>query len=119
MNNDNLDHPSLFTAIEHIWKYSLEIIQDIFKLFLLEVRLAGKSLATIIIMVILAALLLISSWFSLLGALISWLLTLHMSLVLSLVLVAGVNLIIAIAIGIYIIKISSNLKFKETRKQIS
>lgn len=115
---DELENNSLLTSIEHIWKYSFSIFQDIFKLFALEIKLAGKSLAVIFILVVIAALLLISSWFSLLGVVISWLLTLHISLILSLLLVSAINLIIAIGIGIYIFRISNNLHFNETRKQL-
>lgn len=118
MANDNLEHSSLLTSIEHIWKYSFDIVKDIFSLFTLEIKLAGKSLATILILVILAALLVLSSWFSLLGALITWLMTFHISLIVSLFLMSAVNLIIAIAIVFYIVKISGNLHFKETRKQL-
>ena len=102
----------------NIWKYSLDILKEIFNLFILEVKLAGRSLAMIVIMVIIAALLLLSSWFCLLGALVSWLLTLHISLVLSLSLASAINFMIAILIGIYIAKISTHLRFKETRRQL-
>lgn len=116
--NDNLEHPTFLTLIEHIWKYSLAIIKDILTLFTLEVKLAGKSLATIFILVVLAALLLITSWFSLLGALVSWLLTFNLSLMMALFLVSAINLVFAFGIGVYIIKISRFLQFKNTRKQI-
>jgi|LakMenEpi03Aug12_release.lakeMendotaPanAssembly.Ray.scaffolds.fasta_scaffold735956_2 hypothetical protein len=117
MNNDKLN-TSFITSIENIWKYSLDILKEIFNLFILEVKLAGRSLAMIVIMVIIAALLLLSSWFCLLGALVSWLLTLHISLVLSLSLASAINFMIAILIGIYIAKISTHLRFKETRRQL-
>ena len=118
MKDDNLEQPSLLTSVEHIWKYSLDILKDIFKLFTLEVKLAGKSLATILILIVLAALLLLSSWFSLLGATVVWLMTFHISLVASLVLMSAINLTIAIGIAFYIAKISNNLQFKETRRQL-
>jgi hypothetical protein len=114
--NQGREHRNLITTIEHIWQNSLDIIKDIVTLFLLEVKLAGKSIVTILILVVVAALLLLACWFSFLGALVALLVT-EISLIWSLLLVSAVNLIIAIAIGFYIVKISGNLQFKETRKQ--
>ncbi|MBA2654737.1 MAG: phage holin family protein [Gammaproteobacteria bacterium] len=118
MNDNNFEHTRLLTSVEHIWKYSLGVVRDIFKLFALEVQLAGRSLAIIIILAIVATLLLLSSWFSLLGALLTWIMTFHLSLIVGLLILSAINLIIAIAIGLYIVRISNNLHFKETRKQL-
>jgi uncharacterized membrane protein YqjE len=118
MDPNKLEQEGLITTIEHIWSYSWGIIRDILRLFTLEVKLAGKSLATILMLIVIGALLLVSFWLSILGAIIAALVSFHLNAVLSLLLLSAINLIAAIAIGIYIVKISSNLRFKETRKQL-
>lgn len=117
MSSRHFAHENLLTSIEHIWKESLYLVKDIIKLFSLEVRLAGKSLAMIIILAISVILLLFSSWLSFLGVIIIWLQH-HISLILSLLLVSALNLFIAIIVIYYITKLSSNLQFHETRKQL-
>jgi uncharacterized membrane protein YqjE len=118
MDQNKLEQEGLITNIEHIWSYSWGIISNILRLFTLEVKLAGKSLATILMLIVIGALLLVSFWLSILGAIIAALVSFHLNAVLSLLLLSAINLIAAIAIGIYIVKISSNLQFKETRKQL-
>jgi uncharacterized membrane protein YqjE len=118
MQNDNLGHANPSIPLKNIWQYSIGIIKDIFKLFSLEVKLAGKSLAILLILIALIALLLISAWLSLLGAVIVWLMHFHINLSLSLLLMSAFNFILALAIVYSIIKISTNLQFKETRKQL-
>ncbi len=118
MENENLEPTSTIQSLEHIWKYSLGIIKDIFKLFILEVKLAGRSLATILILVVIASLLLLSSWFCLLGALTIWIMSFNLSLVASLFIMSAINLLIVIAIVFSILQLSNNLHFRETRKQL-
>lgn len=117
--NDRLDNPGILNSAENIWKNSIGIVKDIFSLFALEVKLAGRSIAIILVLVVLTSLLLLSSWFSLLGALITWLTSIHFSLMTSLLIVSAINLLIAIATGFYIVRVSNNLQFKETRKQLT
>lgn len=119
MTDEKLGNSSLFSVIENIWKNSLGVVSDIFKLFKLEVKLAGRTLAIILMLITLASLLLVSCWFALLGALVTWLTTIHLTLIQSLLVVAAVNLFIAVLLAFYITRISSNLQFNETRKQLS
>lgn len=118
MTDEKLENSSMLSAIENICKNSLGIIQDIFNLFALEVKLAGRSLAIILVLLVLTSLLLLATWFSLLGAFATWL-TFHFSLIQSLLIVSAINLIVAILLGIYIARISKKVSFKETRKQLS
>jgi hypothetical protein len=119
MTDEELENSSFLSAIENIWKNSLGVVSDIFQLFKLEVKLAGRSLAIILMLIVIASLLLLSSWFSLLGAFATWLTTLHFTLIQSLLIVAAINLTVAILVAFYIARISSNLQFNETRKQLS
>ncbi len=119
MTHEKLENSSLLSAIENIWKNSLGVVNDIFKLFKLEVKLAGRSLAIILMLIAIASLLLISSWFALLGAFATWLTVVHFTLIQALLIVAAINFIIAIFLAFYIARISSNLQFNETRKQLS
>jgi hypothetical protein len=120
MQDENLDpkHSSLLGMIAHICHYSIDIVKDIFILFTLEGKLASRSLAVILIVALIILSLLLLSWLSLLGAVVAWLTTLHLNLVMALFLVAGFNILIAIALGLYILRISTNLHFKETRRQL-
>jgi hypothetical protein len=108
----------LSTSLRDIWRYSIGIIKDIFKLFSLEVKLAGKSLAILLILTAFIALLLISGWLTLLGAITVWLMRFHITLSLSLLLMSAFNFIVALIIVYFIVKLSTNLQFKETRKQL-
>jgi hypothetical protein len=115
------DKPSVknwLTVIEHIVKCSVGIVKDLSNLFSLEVKLAGKSLAIILILGVIGILLLLSCWLSLLGAAITGLAYFHLSLPVALLLIAAFNLLIAIIIMGCIAKFSRYLVFKETRQQL-
>lgn len=110
--------PGLFAAVENIWANSFGIIRDIFQLFILEVKLAGRSIAMILVLVIVTSLLLLSSWFLLVGALVTWLMTFNMNLIPSLLIVSAINLFIAVITGLFIARLAHNIDFKETRQQL-
>lgn len=107
------------TAIEHIGSYSAGIAKDIFKLFSLEVKLARKSLVAMLILSVAGILLLLSCWLSLLGAGAAWLISLHISIPVSFLLIAALNLLIAIITLGYIARLGRRLTFKETRQQLT
>lgn len=104
--------------VERIWKESLDLIQDIFELFMLEIKLAGKSLVNIAVLLLVMVVLLLTTWFGLLGALIFWLVNMHFNLALLLVAASAINLLAAILVGVFVLKNTRNLQFPETRKQL-
>lgn len=115
----NFESVSLIEAIKGIFKNSKAIINDILDIFTLEVKLAGRSIAVILASAVLILLLLLTCWLFLLGAFVAWLISLHFSVLISLLIVSGINLFIASIIVFYIARTSKNLKFKETRQQLT
>jgi hypothetical protein len=118
MKEDSFEKKTILDSIENTYKNSLSIIKDIFELFKLEVKLAGRSLAIIVMLIVVTSLLLLATWFSLLGALVAWMVSFHLSVIQSFLIVSAINLFIAFLIGFYIARISKNLKLQETRKQL-
>lgn len=110
---------SLVGALQNAYNNALSIVRDIFALFTLEVKLAGKSLGIIIILLAVASLFLLATWFSLLGVLAAWLLSLKLTIIQALGIVSAINLFLIIVIAFYIARISKNLKLKETRTQLA
>lgn len=110
---------SILTAIEAVIQNALSIAKDIVGIFTLEVQLVGRRLASLVVLAIIALFFLIAMWFSVLGAVVVWLTSLHFGYVSAFLIVAAVNLLIALIIGYFIIRIAKNLKFNETHNQLS
>jgi hypothetical protein len=115
---NNVGIGGLKATLEQVWKNALGILTDIGKLFALEVKLAGKSLTTIVVMAIFVLFLLLACWFALLAIVILWLIS-HMNITLALLTVIGINFALLLILGFYIKRLYSNLNFKETRDQLA
>lgn len=116
--NDNSAQTNLLALAQQMWQGSVGIVKDIVAIFLLEVKLANKSIMTILGLALFATILLLSIWFSLLGALVVWLLSNDISIILSLAIVCAINIVLAILVGFIIYRTANNLHFKETRQQL-
>lgn len=106
---------SLLQFIEVIGRDAFLLVGEILQLFLLELKLAGKGLTTALVMVVMICMLLLSAWFSLLGGLGMWLVSLKMNLMVVFGLLSAINLVIAIILGCYVVRLSRRFQFKETR----
>lgn len=110
---------SLYRIINIIIGSYFNLFADIFKIFHLETALAKKSFSKIIFCILLAAVILFSTWLSLLGLLLVYLIQLHYSWLISVSAIAVLNLIILLIIVFIIMRLMGNLSFSATRRQIS
>ncbi|EKD54056.1 MAG: hypothetical protein ACD_60C00126G0002 [uncultured bacterium] len=91
------------------------IVSDLAALVRLETQLAGKTIVTVLILSIMYAFLMISIWFCLLAMLFIYLVTsLQWSLMMSLLLLLGLNTLCLMIIGFIIVRIKRNLLFPAT-----
>jgi len=84
----------------------------------LEMRLAGKSLVTMIAAGMMVAVLLISAWLGLVTAVVLWLITLGAAASVALLVVVVANLICALALYGLIRRQSRHLQFPATRRSL-
>ena len=109
---------SLYRIVNIIIGSYFNLIADIVKIFNLETALAKKSFTKIIACILLAAVILFSTWLSLLGLLLLCLIQLHFSWLISVSAIAGLNILILLIIIFIILRLMTNLSFSATRKQI-
>lgn len=84
----------------------------------LEARLAALNFVLILIIAVASGLLLATAWIALFAAIVAWFHELGLSWSLALLLMATINLVLAIAGGFTIYHMSNNLLFKAIRKFI-
>lgn len=83
-----------------------------------EARLAGKSLVSILVLAIIFSVLLITSWFCLLGMLLVYFITsLHWGWILSIAVILLLNLWLMLFVAYFISRLKKNLLFPETSRQ--
>lgn len=110
---------SLYNIINVIIGTYFKLISDVFKIFNLESLLAKKSLIKIIILALFAGVILFSTWLSLLGLLLIYLIQLHYGWIISMSAIALLNILILLIIVFIIMRLKNNLSFSATRRQIS
>lgn len=109
----------LFAIIKNLIKAHIARISDIATLASLEATLARKTLLTIIILGGITIILFISCWLSLLAWFFLYLLSFHLTPMLSAFILFLSHLFILGLVLIYIIKIKKRLFFPATRRQIT
>jgi hypothetical protein len=87
------------------------IVQKIISLICVETKVAGKSLIFLIMLAILMGSLLTGTWFGFLALLIFYFLSLHLSLVVSIALVLGFNVIALIILVLCMSQVKNTLTF--------
>jgi hypothetical protein len=95
------------------------VVADLFRLFTLEVRRAGLSLAWMLALGVLAALLMATAWFSLMAALALWAVSLGLTWIGAMLALALVNLVTAAMVVFSCVGLSRNLLFPATRRQLA
>src|SRR3990167_6344151 len=84
----------------------INILSNIAELIHLETRLAGKTLMTLLIFSVIYAVLLVSTWFSLLAILLTYLTVyLQWNIMVALFILLAINLLSLMIIGLIILKI--------------
>jgi uncharacterized membrane protein YqjE len=116
---DDQSNQSLYNIVNAIIGAYLKLISDVIKIVNLEAILAKKSFVRIIILTMLAGTILFSTWLSLLGLLLLYLIKLNYSWLLAMSAITLLNVIILFIIFIVIMQLKKNLSFSATRRQIS
>ncbi len=89
------------------------------ELITLEIRRAGLTLMWMMILGVIAAILLVAAWFGLMAVLALWLVSVGMTWISAIALVALTNLLAAGVTIFACITLSRNLLFPATRRQLS
>lgn len=108
----------IFDGIANALSSARRVVAGSFRLFSLEVRRAGLTLVWMLALGVLAALLVVTAWFSLMAALALWALTLGLTWIGSMVAIALLNLVMAAVVVLTCISLSRNLLFPATQRQL-
>lgn len=95
------------------------IASDFLELAALELRLAGISLAVMVVMGLGAALLLVTAWLLIVAAIACWIMVPETAWAGTLAVIAVVNIAAAAVLVVFMKKRSRDLTFARTRRQIA
>ena len=95
-----------------------QVVSDLFRLFSLEVRRAGLTLVWMVALAVMAALLMVTAWLGLMGALAFWTVSLGMTWIGAMVAIAVLNLVTAAIVIFSCVTLSRALLFPATRRQL-
>ena len=108
----------VFGGIANTFNSVRRVVSDLFRLFSLEVRRAGLTFVWMVALGVFAAMLIVTAWLGLMGALALWGVSLGLTWASVMVAIALANLVIAaIVIGVCV-TMSSDLLFPATRRQL-
>lgn len=108
----------IFGGIAGAFNSARRVVGDLLRLFSLEVRRAGLTLVWMLALGAAAALLMVTAWLGLMGALALWAVSLGLTWVNALLGLALINLITAALVVYFLISLSRNLLFPATRRQL-
>jgi len=106
-------------AIANAFNSVRRVFSDLFRLFSLEVRRAGLTLVWMVALGAMAAMLIVTAWLGLMGALALWAVSLGLTWISALVAVAMVNLVTAAIVVFSCVSLSRNLLFPATQRQLA
>lgn len=105
-------------SFNNAWKASAEIIRDLVILFLLEFRLASKSLLVITVLGFLAFIFLLTIWLGISYGLLTWLLTKGYHFMTCFLMIVGLNLLLLLISVKLILSRIKYISFRETRREV-
>jgi uncharacterized membrane protein YqjE len=108
----------LIGGIASAFNSARQVVADLFRLFSLEIRRAGLTLVWMLALGVLAALLTVTAWFSLMAALALWAVALGMTWIGAMLAIALVSLAMAAVVVFSCVGLSRNLLFPATRRQL-
>jgi uncharacterized membrane protein YqjE len=108
----------IFGGIASAFNSVRRVVSGLFRLFSLEVRRAGLTLMWMVALGALAALLMVTAWLGLMGALALWAVSLGATWTGAIVAIALANLLAAAASLFVCVTLSRNLLFPATRRQL-
>jgi membrane protein YdbS with pleckstrin-like domain len=85
----------------------------------IEARIAAKSLAIILMLILITASLLTTSWICVLALLFTWFQALKWTVASSIAVILLLNIIVLLVVTLFIAKHKKNLFFPETREHLS
>ena len=109
---------NLTTIVKELGKNITTIISEVLEILSLEARLAGKSLLMIFILLVVAGLVVITTWLLFMAALVFLLIHISFNLLTSVLVVIGFNIILLVSIFLLIKKLHRNIYFSATRRQL-
>jgi predicted membrane protein len=109
---------NIFAIVKNLTQTFFKLVTDLKNLAAAEAQLAISSLATMVFLYVLGALLSLTTWLSILGMIIASLIAFHFSLLFAFFFVTLLNVIAVGLIALYILRMKENLKFKATRRQL-
>lgn len=95
-----------------------KIIPNLIFIFEYEAKAAGKSLISIIVLFLMASIFLLTIWMSILVMCVFYLVSLHMSWLLSIFIITMMNIILLLITAICISRMKRPLAFEKTRNLI-
>jgi hypothetical protein len=101
-----------------LWQELRALAHEQLTLAAVETRLAGKSLVTMIAAGVIVAVLLVSAWLGLIGAVVLWLVGIGMGSSIALLLAVAANLILAMILYHLIRRESRHLQFPATLRSL-
>lgn len=117
-NDGSVADPALFAALQQ-WATALRsVVARAISITVLEARLAALNFVLILVVAIASGLLLASAWIALFAAVVAWFHQLGLSWPMAFLLMAGINLTLAVAGGFAIYRMSNNLVFRAIRRFI-
>lgn len=108
----------VFGGIASTFSSVRRVLSDLFRLFSLEVRRAGLTLVWMVALGAIAAMLIVTAWLGLMGALALWAVSLGLTWVSVMVAIALANLVIAAIVIGFFVTMSRDLLFPATRRQL-
>ena len=108
----------LLEQAKSLWYELRGLVHDQLTLAALETKLAGKSLVTMIAAGVMIAVLLISAWLGLVGAVVLWLIGIGVVASISMLLAVAANLVLAVILYGVIRRQSRHLQFPATLRSL-
>ena len=108
----------LIDDVKSLWRELAGLLHDRLELAALETKFAAQNLVNMIAMGVMVAVLLVSAWLGLLGAMVLWLI--HLGLMASIAMLLGVLVNLALAALLYrsILRQSQNLGWPATLRSL-
>lgn len=94
-----------------------EHVKNLMQLASLETQLALKSVLRILMLSVVFAMLVVTTWIGLLAALFVFLLSLHLSWLLTFLIVGLLNISMLVGVGLLILRVKKDMSFTATRRQ--
>lgn len=117
MESENKD--SVIRIVANVFQSIFKLFRDITQLASAEARLARASAANLILLVFVMGALLTTTWLTMLGLLVAYLVSIKISLLLALASAVVLNLLLLVIVLLIMLKLKSNLFFPATRRQLS